>query len=93
MQKQLESETDRHPHIRTVIFASWLAMSHSRGPASVPEGTAGNQNGLVCLVRHLMSAELVLGVYPKNAACHLLLQPLSFVQTIVAYTVIFGFYL
>lgn len=57
---------DRYPHIHNVIFASWLAMSHSWGPVSLPEGMAQNQNGLVWLVRHLMSGEVVLGVYPKR---------------------------
>lgn len=85
-------QKDRHPYIHNVIFASWLAMSHSRGPVSLPEGTAVNQNGLVWLVRHLMSGEVVLRVYPK---CSLSSIPalLSFVQKIVAYTVILGFYL
>lgn len=59
---------------------------------SLPEGTAGNQNGLVWLVRHLMSGEVVLGVYPKRSLSSIPAL-LSFVQRIVAYTVILGFYL
>lgn len=59
---------------------------------SLPEGMAGNQNGLVCLVRHLMSGEVVLRVYPKRSLSSIA-APLSFVQKIVAYTVILGFYL
>lgn len=58
---------------------------------SLPEG-AGNQNGLVWLVRHLMSGEVVLRVYPKRSLSSIP-APLSFVQTIVAYTVILGSYL
>lgn len=71
--------TTRHPHIHNVIFASWLAMSHSRGSESLPKGTAGNQNGLVWLVRHLMLGEVVLRVYPKRSLSSIP-APLSFVQ-------------
>ncbi len=67
-------------------------MSHSRGPESLPECAAENQNGLVWLVRHLMSGEVVLRVYPKRSLSSIPAL-LSFVQTIVAYTVILGFYL
>lgn len=69
----------RHPYIHNVIFASWLAMLHSRGPVSLPEGTAVNQNALVWLVRHLMSGEVVLRVYPKRSLSSIP-APLSFVQ-------------
>lgn len=54
-------------------------MSLSRGPVSLPAGMAQNQNGLVWLVRHLMSGEVVLGVYPKRSLSSLPAL-LSFVQ-------------
>lgn len=53
---------------------------------------AANQNGLVWLVRHLMSGEVVLGVYPKRNLSSIAAL-LSLVQKTVAYTVILGFYL